>query len=80
MALLGLLNALNSYLAYVVIAIIYENICIDRQTDRQTNVLFFQYTGAPVAPAYIEQIYGADLLKPPDTNYMNISGQLGACE
>ena len=38
MALLGLLNALNSYLAYVVIAIIYENICIDRQTDRQTDI------------------------------------------
>ena len=50
------------------------------QTDRQTDVLFFQYTGAPVAPAYIEQIYGADLLKPPSTNYMNISVQLRACE
>ena len=42
--------------------------------------LVFQYRGAPVAPAYIEQIHGADLLKPPDTNYMNISAQLRACE
>ena len=48
------------------------------QTDRQT--CFIQYTGAPVAPTFIEQIYGADLLKPPDTNYMNISVQLRACE
>ena len=35
MALLGLLNALNSYLAYVVIAIIY--VLTDRRTDKETD-------------------------------------------
>ena len=67
----------------IVIGLMFGNICIgqlDRQTDRQTDRCFIQYTGAPVAPAYIEQIYGADLLKPPDTNYINISVQLRACE
>ena len=29
-----------------------------------------------MAPAYIEQIYGEDLPKPPDTNDMNISAQV----
>ena len=44
------------------------------------GLVFFQYTGAPVAPAYIEQIYGADPLKLLDTKYMNISAQLRAGE